>query len=359
MKQAITTLVIFALVAVFTVLFIALRKMKKRALESLEYGRGITTDGIFVGESLELTETAKNPTWFPLIGVKLEFYVPAGLTVDDFECKEYTKLTSVFNIPPYATVTKKHIVRADKRGRFVLSNASFRHRKTEYSFDIPIEFYGYPDLFGANTEMPADILSAGNAVSSRKYIEDPFFLSSIREYRAGDPLRSINFKASVRSISHGARRLMSNSYDSSRSYDTMIFLDLNRYPDIQLHSREQLETGLKYACFLFCEALENGGRVGFAVNSASEGQSFSFIKCGSGELHIKKILEQFAMLDNYKNREFSMSALIRNGIHELKSGTDIFLITPFIDESTAETLSMLERAGRNVNVIRIAGGAGI
>ncbi len=359
MEQAIITLVLFAVFVLAVLLFISLRKMKKRALELLEYGRGIMTDGIFTGETLELTETAKNPTWFPLIGVKLEFYVPAGLTVDDLECREYTKLTSVFNIPPYATVTKKHTVRADKRGHFVLSNASFKHRKTEYSFDIPIEFYGYPDFFGASTEMPADILSTGNAVSSRKYIEDPFFLSSIREYRAGDPMRSINFKASVRSMSNGTRRLMCNSYDSSRSYDTMIFLDLNRYAEIQLHSREQLEIGLKYACYLFCEALENGGRVGFAVNSSTVGQSFSFIKCGSGEAHVKKMLEQFAVLDNFNTREYSIAALMRNCIDELKSGTDIFLITPYIDENTAEMISLLDRAGRNVNVIKIAGGAGI
>lgn len=359
MKQAITALVLFAVFVVAVLLFIGIRKTKKRALELLEYGRGITTDGIFAGETLELTETAKNTTWFPLIGVKLEFYVPAGLTVDGFECKEYTKLTSVFNIPPYATVTKKHTVRADKRGHYVLSNASFWHRKTEYSFDIPIDFYGYPDFFGASTEMPADILSAGNAVSSRKYIEDPFFLSSIREYRAGDPMRSINFKASVRSWSNGTRRLMCNSYDSSRCYDTMIFLDLNRYAEIQLHSKEQLETGLKYACYLFCEALQNGGRVGFAVNSSTSGQSFSYIKCGSGEAHVKKLLEQFAVLDNFNTREYSTAALMRNCVQDFKSGTDIFLITPFIDESTAEMAAALDRAGRNVNIIKITGGTGI
>ncbi|MBR5859428.1 MAG: DUF58 domain-containing protein [Clostridia bacterium] len=359
MKQAIITLVCFACFVIAFLLFIGARKMKKRAVEALEYGRALSTDGIFVGETLELTETAKNPTWFPLFNIKLEFYLPAGLTVDDVECKEYTRLTSVFNIPPYATVTKKHIIRADKRGKFVFSNASFKHRKDEYSFDIPLEFYGYPDLFGTSTDMPADILRSGNTVSSRKYIEDPFFLSSIREYRSGDPMRYINFKASVRSFSNGTRKLMCNSYDSSRCYDTMIFLDLNRYHDIPLHSGYQLETGLKYACYLFCEAVENGGRVGFAVNSATNSQSFSFIKCGSGEAHIKRLLEQFALLDNYSIREYSIAALMRSCISEFKSGTDVFIITPYVDESTAEMIADIKRAGINITLIRITGGAEI
>lgn len=357
MRQAMTVIIGFAVFVILLLGFIGARKMKKRAVELLEYGRSLSTDGIFAGETLELTETAKNTTWFPLFNIKIEFYVPAGLTVDSVECREYTKLTSVFNIPPYATVTKKHNIRADKRGHFTLSNPSFTHRKDEYRFDIPLDFYGYPDLFGANTEMPADILHSGNAVSSRKYIEDPFFLSAIREYRVGDPMRHINFKASVRYFSNGSRRLMCNSYDSSRCYDTMIFLDLNRYPTSPLHSGYQLETGLKYACYLFCEAVENGGRVGFAVNSATSTQSFSFIKCGAGEAHIKQLLRQFALLDNYSIREYSLAALMRNCISEFKSGTDIFLITPFIDESTAEMIAAVKRVGINLTVITITGGA--
>lgn len=356
MIYAIITIAVFALAVIGYLVFIGARKMKRRALELSEYDRSISTDGIFVGETLELTETVTNPTWFPLFSLKIEFYVPAGLTVDGVECTEYTKLTSVFNIPPYATVTKKHTVRADKRGRFTFSDAGFSYRKDNYTFDIPIAFYGYPDFFGAKTDMPADILSAGNSISTRKYIEDPFFLSGIREYRAGDPMRSINFKASVRSFSGGMRKLMCNSYDSSRSYDTMIFLDLNHYSEISIHSDEQLETGLKYACYLFCEAVENGGRIGFSVNYANGMQNYAFIPCGSGEMHIKRILEQFAILDGFSKRDYSMAALLRNYASELKSGTDIYLISPYIDENTAEMLFALDRAGRNVQVIKISGG---
>lgn len=357
MNQAIMLLVLIGVFFLSLLLFFVLRRAKRRALELLEYDRSISTDGIFVGETLTLTETLKNPTWFPLVKLRLEFYVSAGVTVDGVECREYTKLTSVFNLPPYSTVTKTHTVSADKRGHFVISPAVLRQRQVEYDFNVTQEFYGYPDLFGASTDMPADVLSAGSFVSSRKYIEDPFFLSSIREYRAGDPMRSINFKASVRSFSNGARRLMCNSYDSSRSYDTMIFLDLNRYAESNVNSELRLETGLKYACYLFCEALENGGRVGFAVNSVCGSQNFAFIPCGSGEAHVKRMLEQFALLNSYSVREYSIAALMRNAQSELKSGTDIFIITPYVDENTAEMIGFLKRAGRNVSVIKISGGA--
>ena len=355
MVYALITVIAFALAVLILLSVIGYRRIKARALDKIQYSRYVSSDGVFVGDTLEFTETTVNPSWVPIFSLKMEFYVPSGITVDGLECKEYTKLTSIFNLPPYSTVTKKHTVRVDKRGKFHFHDASFSYRNNSYTYELPIDFFGYPDISRAGRELPADILTQGNSVSSSKYIEDPFFLSGIREYRAGDPLRSINFKASVRSFSGGLRRLMCNNYDSSRSYDIIAFLDLNRYNEAVIHSDEQLELGLKYACYLFCEAIENGGRFGFAVNSASGSQQFAFIPCESGELHIKRILEQFAVLDVFSKRDYSMAALMRNNIEHLTRGTDIYLITPYIDENTSEMLFDLERSGRNVQVISVGG----
>lgn len=348
---------VFAACVLGVLAVVGYRRAKTKALSTLEYDRCFTSDGIFVGETLELVETVTNPGWFPIFAVKMEFYVPAGLVIDGFECKEYTKLTSIFNIPPFSTVQKKHTVAVQKRGLFKLDDAKFSYRKNDFVFDIPIEFYGYPDYFNTAANMPAFLCQAGTAIADKKYIEDPFFLSGIREYRFGDPMKSINFKASSRTVSGGMRKMMCNSYDSSRNYDTMIFLDLNSYSEVQFHSGDLVEAGLKYACFLFCETLKNGGRVGFSSNSADGSQKFFFIPCESGEMHIKRILERFALLDNFAKRDYSMAALLRLYAPDLRPETDIYLITPYVDENTAETLNLLETAGRNVNVISVSGGA--
>ncbi|MBE6683531.1 MAG: DUF58 domain-containing protein [Ruminococcaceae bacterium] len=348
--------IVILIIAVLALAVLAVwfwRRMKSKALSVMEYGRSISSDGLFVGETLELTETVCNKSWFPLIAVKMEFYVPAGLTVDDFECNEYIKLTSVFNAPPYSTVTKKHTVTVDKRGKYHLSDVSFSYRKDNYIFDIPLDFYGYPDYFSSESELSADIISTGDVVSRRKYVEDPFFISGIREYRAGDPMRSINFKASARAFNGGVRSMMSNSYDSSRSYDTFVFLDLNRYAECNIHSEAQLEIGLKYACFLFCSAINNGGRFGFCTNSANGSQKFVFLPCESGEMHTKRVLEQFAVIDFYSKRDYSVAALLRENIEKLKPNTDIYLITPYVDANADEMIYLLRGADREIQVINI------
>ena len=89
--------------AVCGVLIAFYRQAKLRALDKIIYTREFSTDGIFVGETLELIETIRNPSWFPLFRVRVEFFMPGGLTVDEIECKKHTKVTSIFHIPPYAT----------------------------------------------------------------------------------------------------------------------------------------------------------------------------------------------------------------------------------------------------------------
>ena len=339
---------------VLTILVVLYRKIKLRTLEKIIYSRSFSDDGIFVGETLELIETISNPTYFPLFAVKMDFFMPSGLTVDGIKCNEYTKLTSVFNVPPFSTVKKVHTVKADIRDHYKLFTAHTKYRTFEYTYDSAIDFYAYPNRFDADESFSADIFRAGEAIANHKYIEDPFFLSGIRDYRLGDPMRTVNFKASVRSFSGGMYRLMSNEYDSSRNYDSMIFLDLTLYPEAEIDNIEQVELGLRYACYLFGLGIDNGGSIGFCANCWVGDTPYIHIPCGNSELHIKLILEQFAEISPYAKRDYSMSRILQKYALQLSKGTDIYWITTFVDDKIAEDLSMLQREGRNVEVILLS-----
>ena len=348
--------VIFSVVVVGSLLVFTYRKIKLYALGKIVYVRSFSTDGIFVGETLELIETISNPTWFPLLAIKMEFFMPSGLTVDEIPCNEYTRLTSVFNIPPYATVTKMHTVKADRRDHYKLFTSHIQYRSFEYTYDSAIDFYAYPNQYDADVSFSPDIYRAGEVIANRKYVEDPFFLSGIRPYRLGDPLRSINFKASVRSFSGGMRSLMSNEYDSSRNYDSMIFLDLTAYPEAEIDNVEQVEIGLRYACYLFGLGIGSGGSIGFSTNCATGTSRYIYLPCGNGDLHTKRILEQFAEISPYARRDYSMMTVLQKHAPQLPKGTDIYWIASLVDDKTAELLSALQREGRNVQVIPLLGG---
>ncbi|MBQ3230098.1 MAG: DUF58 domain-containing protein [Clostridia bacterium] len=352
--SALGTLLLIIIV-IFTILaIIGYRRLKTNALYNISYERAFSTDGIFAGERIDLTETISNPGWFPLFAVKIDFYVPAGLTVNDRKITEYTRLSSIFNIPPYSTVKRTFSVRADKRGKFSVCNATTKYRDTVFDFETDATFYAYPDYFDSSADNLPDIYQTGTEIARVKFIEDPFFISGIRDYRSGDPMRAINFKASVRSFSGGVRRLLCNNYDSSRTYDSMIFLDLNSYAQAAVDPLEQLETGLRLSCFIFREAVKNGGCIGFCTNRSSSSSKYVHIPCGSGEEHVKRMLREFAVIDHYGKRDYSMNAILQSIAFELPKNVDIYMITSFIDERTADLLFSLKRMGRNVQVIPLA-----
>ena len=179
-------------ITALVLLYHGYRKIKLKALENVSYSRSFSEDGLFMGETMEMTETIRNPGWLPLFRVKLTFYLPAGLTVDDTPLREYTEMTSVFNIPPFGVVTKKHTLRADKRGHFIFGSASIHYFGCEFEFQNTPEFHAYPAALELASGGDAPILRAGNMIASRKYIEDPFFPVGIREYRPGDSIKSVH-----------------------------------------------------------------------------------------------------------------------------------------------------------------------
>lgn len=348
---------VFWILVLITITFILIllwyRRAKIKAIERLEYQRILSVDGIFSGEDFILTETLHNPTWFPLLSVKMEFFIPAGFEIDNIVCEKYTKIMSIFYIPPRATVKKEHSACAKQRGHYTLETSIIKYRKNEFLFSAPIEIYVYPNYYEISADMPPDLYRVGNSISKSKYIEDPFFVSGIRDYIAGDPMRNINFKASARSFVGGLPQLMSNNYDSSRNFDSMIFLDLFNYSDNGTleTQKKQLEFGLSYSCYLLSEIVKNGGSAGFCANCAIGETPYVYIPCGTGSEHIKQLLRAFAMINYFDKHNYSMSALLEKFAPKLSRETDIYLITPVLESGTALILRKIENTGRNVCVI--------
>lgn len=337
------------------VLLLGYRALKLWALGKLQYERLFSTDGIFVGETLDLTEYVKNSVWFPLFSVQVEFFVPSGLTIDGLKCNEYTKVTSIFSIPPFSSVSKKHTVVADRRDHYCLNTATILYRKNEFWFSDTLEFYAYPDIYDTNLLLSSELYDSGNALADKKQIEDLFFFSGIRPYQKGDPMRAINFKASVRAFRGGERQLLCNQYDSSKNYDSMIFLNLSSCLESALKDEEALELGLQYACFLFREAIQHSGCYGFAVNCTRGSSQYISIPCGSGEVHTKQILEAFSEISWYARRDYSMNAIFQKIVPTLSPKTDLFVITLEIGDELARSIHYAESMGFSVKIISLEG----
>lgn len=344
----------FIVAALIVLLIPALRMwhtfLKKQALEKLEYTRSFSADGIYKNGGTQLIETVRNPTWFPLFSVKFHFTVPHGLVIDGITCENDKELTSVCTIPPHAKLTKTHSVICVNRGHYQLTMVNLRYRQHTFEYDCPAELYVYPALKNRMTDINSAVCRAGETVSKRKYAEDRFFFTGIREYLPGDSMSRVNFKASAKAFSGGRRQLMCNSYDSSRSLHSMIFLNLT--PDREQiknaeESHELLEIGLQYAFIIFCETVRNGGNVGFSCNTALKNEHFFWAQCTSSTEHIKTILKAFSMVTYYQ-RFSSFPNLLNRKAAQTPPNTDVYIVTPYINNPIAKSIHRLKQSGRNV-----------
>lgn len=102
---------------------------------------------------------------------------------------------------------------------------------------------------------------------------------SLREYRAGDDLRDVHWKASARS---GA--LMTREYERDDSHALWVCLDAGTPPG------EEAEQLVEVAASLAARALEDGRTVAFATQEGT-------LPAGVGQGQLERILEALARLD--------------------------------------------------------------
>jgi hypothetical protein len=68
------------------------------------------------------------------------------------------------------------------------------------------------------------------------------------------------------------------------------------------------------------------------------------------------MLESFSELTWFARRDFSMTAIVKAVAPTLSVGTDLYLITPFVDDELSRLLCELERAEVSVNIITLREG---
>jgi uncharacterized protein (DUF58 family) len=336
-------------------------RLKSRALEQVEYSRSFSSEGVFCGGEIQMTEEIHNPTWFPLLFVEVSFFAPDGLCFDGVERQGYQRLRSVFQLPPYSKAVRVHSVRGLRRDRYHMEAAQIVWRDNAYEFAVPLSLSVYPASFEAPLDILPESQRLGDRLAANRYVEDPYFTSGLREYRRGDPMRSIHFKASARTFSGGRLQLMSRRCDSSRNFDAMVLLDLTPYPEVcstLAHNRALTENGLRIACYLLRETVRNGGRFGFAANIESLKYSvnnpFIFIPCATGNLHMKDVLETFAAIPVYRTaRDYSFPALLQAHRDLIPRDMDVYLLSAGVDHGQSRLMREMERAGNTVTLVKI------
>ena len=347
------------IIAVLVIALVALYFATRRyAFRGLVYERRFSDDGVFEGEEITLTETIINRSPFPIFWVDAESYIYKELEfrayIPELE-KNMQFVLSRFSLMPFMKITRKHTICCVKRGYYKIETATLWCGKLTSCVPSVAEVYVYPKLIESAVFPRPLSLMQGNSVSSRRLIEDPFSFAGIRDYRFGDSFSSINFKATAKAPISGYSSIKVNNCDFSANRNVMVIINFQTDIDegtipTRIYNK-LMELALGYSAAFVGEAIDEGYRVGLAANctDARGAQSMVFPML-SGTEHFKEILRGLATMRLYAG--CSVTRLIDTELENYTTDTEFYFITTYVDETLAEKLAELERAGNVLTVIK-------
>ncbi|MBK7896888.1 MAG: DUF58 domain-containing protein [Anaerolineaceae bacterium] len=258
------------------------------------------------------------------------------------------------------------------------------------------------DLFGIYPEqigfLPADYLTVypritpltqlglpsrlpfGTIASHQRLFEDPARPMGIRDFRSGDSMRQINWKASAHSASSGdTRNLMVKTFQPAISLETAVLLNLHT-PDYTFGNRQDVaEWAIEVAASLAAHLVNQRQGVGLISNGidplASQQQGFdevtgrllrpshaeiqtrpeAFMSAAipprNGRPHLIKILERLARIEAEETVTFTEWA--STACLHLNWGVTILAITANGSEAVCQSLHRLVRTGFNPILITV------
>ena len=344
--------IFFIAIGIFiTVLF--LRLVRKFSVDRLRYERYFSDTCVYEGDCTELVETIWNPTAFFVPFADIESYFYQGLAVNDVASQRGMNLfISRYHLLPFEKRTRRIKITCLKRGYYQLTSVSVRRSGEENYIKAPAEIYVYPKAEDLRENIPS-AYGIGDSFSRRKLIYDPFSISGIREYQAGDSFHTINFKASARLSAGGNPRFMVNYYDYCSNLKYYIYQNFHipKNGNISYDDYEELmENGLKIAASLVVKSIEEGGLCAFIANcSTVDGNLKSEFPIRGGEAHKNDILREMAKIRAKDGASFT--SILAESIVKGIQNSEIFVITPYVDEGMQEQISLFERLGNTVRVI--------
>ncbi|MBR5615182.1 MAG: DUF58 domain-containing protein [Clostridia bacterium] len=351
--------VVVAILGVALLIYLLVRlyfRLRTAHLGNIEYERHFAVEGVYEGEEVELIETIRNRGFFPLFFVDVESYLPAEIRVKDYETGENMPyLLSRFQLMPYMQIRRRHKLRCVKRGYYAIRTASIYDQGGAVPLDSPAELYVYPKVIPMDLYRMAVGRMQGEYTSLRPLYSDPFSLSGIRDYRFGDTVSQINFKASARVPMSGssASPLKVNNRDFCASRRLMIYMDFHLPVGTIMTSDDyerRAERGLSFCSALMRDAIFTGYAVGFAANCKLPDGSLSLrFPPDSSEAHLMEMMRAMAAMMPYDGASFA--SLLEHDLVDGMADTEVVIFCYVQGEDMLTRIAELERLGNSVKIV--------
>ncbi|MCR8631715.1 DUF58 domain-containing protein [Paenibacillus radicis (ex Xue et al. 2023)] len=350
------------LIVAFIIIVIQAALFRYFGQRGLSYKRYFSKTACYQGEEVELVERIANRNFIPvpwlrlesLIHASLKFQSQTGLDINDGAMFQNHK--SLFSLMPFTQITRKHRIACTRRGCYRLNTAALTfgdllglYRNT-LRLTLDVELLVYPKIAELNQISIPSHSWQGDMTVRRWIVEDPFMISGVREYRYGDPLNGINWKATARS-----GRLQVHQHDYTADHRLMILLNVEDHEKMwnQVNDEALFEQGVSYAAAFAQYAIGQGMEAGFGSNAylIDMPKQTVHIEPRSGPEQMTFILETMARLVVARSIPFD-DLLEQFAAHNRgASRMDLVIISAYVSAKMQTAIEQLEYNGNGIQVV--------
>ncbi len=324
----------------------------------------------FLGETIPVKVHLENPSRIPLPWIQLQEMTALNL-------RSGSNLSSAISLAGREQMTLDYQMRAMRRGYYRVGplrlQAGDVFGMAETKGELAAEYLTvYPRILPiAKLGLPSR-LPFGTIASKQRLYADPARPMGVRNFRSGDSMRQINWKASARLSQSVGSNLLVKTLEPAISLETMLLLDLDDETYARNTRYETSEWAVTVAASVAAHLTNKRQPVGLATNgydplgdgaefdegtgrlreqldnSVSDDkaviQSGNLIAPRNGRPHLMRVLELLARIESKRTQLHFADFATRATLH-LNWGTTIVVISPSGDERMTSTLHRLLRAG--------------
>ncbi|WP_422657145.1 DUF58 domain-containing protein [Paenibacillus sp. EC2-1] len=332
---------------------------RRLALKRITYSRSFKVTTCFEGEALELVEIIENRKVLPVPWLRVESQFRTGIAfrgqnnLDISEGQYNQNHKSFFSLMPWTKMVRRHHVTATHRGVYKLGTVSMTSgdllgsSSDVRSFPIDGGLTVYPEPLDPK-EMTLPVQTwLGDLIVRRWIVEDPFLVSGIRDYRDGDPLKDVHWKASARRGSLQVRRR-----DATADCRIKLYLNIEDHEQMWSHATrpEAVEYGIRLAAGVAAHLLTQGMEVGLGANGRLDdgGSELINIPVSGGREQLNFIYEALARLE--LTRVLSFHDYLEQELQHLEGSYDILILSTYMSDRLQKVLDQFHEHGHRVQV---------
>lgn len=320
------------------------------ALAALEVEATLGPRRLVAGESATLTVRVTNRKPVPVPWMDLRVELPEGIEPLGREAGEPSASVGAGFAPgARERVTLRFRLRVTQRGAYVVGPTHLRagdwlgFLQEERTLPTALEIVAHPAAVGVVDRHLPSLRPVAESATRRGLVPDPLRFRGIRQYRGGDPVKEIHWKASAR-----LRALQTKVYEPATSLDAVFLVNVASYDQYWVQvDPDGAELVIAATAELVRLAADAGRQVGLVTNGL-DNLTHERPRSGlaRGPRAITRSLDILARLGPYAGAAPEAVFLRERG--RLPTGATLIAVTPNLRPRLAGALVVLRRSGHRV-----------